>query len=464
MKVLRLTGFLLSLFVSSVLFSQTTEKWSLERCIDYAIKNNIAVKQSEIAVSGAKNEALQSKLNLLPSIDANASYNFNFGNSLNPVSFSFIQSNSQSGSASIQGTLPLFTGLQQIYNIQRTKYELLASQFDFQAAQNNIALNVSSAFLQILLNKEVLAVMEKQKKLTQEQKNATESRVKAGSLPENMLFDVDAQLARDEANIINAKGLYDLSLLTLRQLLQLPASEVFEPEVPTLDVETLKGVGELTSSSIYTFAVDNQPTIKAADARIKSADASRKTAIGNFSPTIAGFTALSTGYFSRDQKAVKYDTIFGTPVPSEYASVPFGEQLGNNFRKVVGFQLSIPIFSKWQKVTNLNNARLQLKLRQLQAENTRNVLRQDIEQAYANARAATESYFANKKSYEAAQKSYAAVESRYKAGMSNSLEIQQAKNTLAVAESEMAKAKYTYVFRLKVLDFYQGKPITLNQQ
>ncbi|MCW5908190.1 MAG: TolC family protein [Chitinophagales bacterium] len=463
MSTLRFGVCFFAMLLSVFLTAQTPEKWTLEKCIDYAIKNNIVVKQAEISAQISKNEALQSKLNLLPSLDANASYNFNFGNSLNPVSFSFVQSNSQSGSATLQGTLPLFTGLQQMYNIQRTKYELLASQFDYQAAQNNVALNVSSAFLQILLNKEIVEVLEKQKQLTQVQLTNVEARVKAGTLPENMLLDTEAQLARDEANLVNAKGLYDLSVLTLRQLLQLPAGEKFELDVPALDVETLKGTGESTAASIYDFAQGNQPSIKSADARIKSADASRKMAMGSFSPTIAGFTALSTGYFSRDQKAVKYDTIFGTPVPSEYASVPFGEQLGNNFRKVVGFQLNIPIFSKGQKFTNLANAKLQLKIRELQAQNTRNVLRQDIEQAYANANAAAESYFANKKSYLSARRAFELTENRYKAGVSNNLELQQSKNTLAAAESEMAKAKYTYVFRLKVLDFYQGKPITLNQ-
>lgn len=462
LKVFRLAYLFALLFVSQFAIAQSNEKWSLEECIAYAVQNNIVVKQSQLTGQIAKNEALQSKLNLLPQIDASMSYNFNFGNSLNPVSFQFVESNSQSGSANLQASLPLFTGLQQIHNIQRTKYELLASQFDYQAAQNNVALNVSSAFLQSVLNKEILQVLEKQKLLTEAQKLNIEARVKAGMLPENMLLDIEAQYARDEANIVNARGLYNISVLTLKQLLQLPASEAFELDIPEISMETIAGVGEVTSTSIYEFALNNQPTIKSADARVKSADASRKMAMGNFSPTISAFTALSTGYFSQDQRATKFDTIFGFPVGSDYKPVSFGDQLGNNFRKVVGFQLNIPIFGKYQRFTNLSNAKLQVQIRQLQAQNADNVLRQDIEQAYANATAAAESYVANKKSYESARRSFEAMETRYKAGTATTFEREQSKNTLVAAEAETAKAKYTYVFRLKVLDFYQGKPITLN--
>ncbi len=136
----------LSFFAVQISVAQTEGKWTLEKCIDYALSNNIVVRQSALVAKGAANDALQSKLNLLPSVDASANYNFNFGNSLNPVTFQFAETNSQTGSANLQATLPLFTGLQQIHNIQRTKYDLLASQFDYAAAQNNVALSVSSAF------------------------------------------------------------------------------------------------------------------------------------------------------------------------------------------------------------------------------------------------------------------------------------------------------------------------------
>lgn len=446
---------------------QQVRKWTLEECIDYALAHNINVRQAAISAQIAKNDKTQSMMNVLPQIDANATYNLNFGNSLNPVTYSFVESNSQSGQLSLTGTLPLFTGLQQIHNIQRAKYDLIATDFDYKAAQNNIALSVSSAFLQILLNKEIIGVMEKQKELSASQKASTESRVKSGVLPEYSMYQMDAQLARDEANLINAKGTYDVSVLVLKQLLQLNDTSTFEPNIPNVDADNIEGIGTENSESIYSFAVGNQPTIMSAQARIKSAEAQRKMALGNFSPTLSFFTQLSTGYFSQDQRVSRYDTINipgFDPIlnPSEFERVPLGNQLGNNFRKVAGFQLSIPIFGKGQRFTILANARLQTQLRTLQLESAKNLLRQDIEQAYTNARVAAESYFANKKSFESAQKSQEMLDKRYRSGLSNEFELQQAKNTLSVAESEMARAKYTYIFRLKVLDFYKGKRITLN--
>lgn len=461
--------FVLTMIMLAVQFTMAQEarKWTLEQCIDYAMAHNINVRQANITAQIAKNDKTQSMMNVLPSIDANASYNFNFGNSLNPVTYSFVESNSQSSQLSLTGTLPLFTGLQQIHNIQRAKYDLIASDFDYKAAQNNISLAVSSAYLQILLNQEIVGVMQRQKELSASQKAATESRVKSGVLPEYSMYQMDAQLARDEANLINAQGAYDISVLSLKQLLQLNDTLGFELDIPNVNVDNIEAIGTESSTSIYDFAVGNQPTILSAQARIKSADAQRKMALGNFSPTLSFFTQLSTGYFSQDQRVSKYDTINipgFDPIlnPSEYEKVPLGNQFGNNFRKIAGFQLSIPIFGKGQRFTNLANAKLQTQLRVLQLESAKNTLRQDIEQAYNNARIAAESYFANKKSYESALKSQEMLDKRYRSGLSNEFELQQAKNTLSTAESEMARAKYTYVFRLKVLDFYKGKRITLN--
>ena len=205
-----------------------------------------------------------------------------------------------------------------------------------------------------------------------------------------------------------------------------------------------------------------------AQARLQSANASRKIAYGALSPTISVFGSLSAGYFSQDGiYKTTYDTINlgGTLIPfpqSEFLrNKTVAEGLHDNFRKVVGVSLSVPIFSKWQRVTNIQNARLQTQIRGLQLESAKNQLRTDIEQAYTNTKAAVQSYLANTKSAEAANKSYNAFEKRFGAGMLGTFELQQAKNNVAIAESEVIKAKYTYVFRQKVLDFYQGKPLTL---
>lgn len=450
-------------FFAQISFAQTANKWTLEKCIDYALEHNIQVKQASVTASIYSNDHLQSKLNFLPSVEGNINFNSNYGNSINPQTYTFTPGNSQSASTSLQGTLPVFTGLQQIFNVERTKYELLASKMDYENAKRNIALSVASAYLQVLLNKEILTVAEKQKALTESQKSTVASKIRAGSLPETSAFEVDAQFARDEVNVVNAKSSIDLGLLQLRQLLQI-ADEKFDVENPEVKFDNVADVASLSSVSIYEYALANQPSIMSAEARVKSSNASRKISIGALSPTIGVYANLSSGYSSQDRNYnTRYDTLLGIPIPvqTDAGIKPFNNQLKDNFRKVVGVQMNIPLFSKWQKVTNIQNAKLQMQIRELQLDGAKNQLRSDIEQAYTNAKAAVQSYLANDKSVQAADKSYQSLEKRFSAGMLGSYEFQQAKNNLAIAESEKIKSKYTYVFRLKVLDFYQGKPLKL---
>ena len=465
---MRFTGVFALLFSTQLLFSQASEKWTLEKCIDYALQNNIQVRQAGVLAAVSKNDNLQSKLNLLPSVEGNINFSNNFGNGFNPQTYSFAEGNSQSLQISLQAGMPIFTGLQQMFNIERTKYDLLATKMDYENARRTIALQVASSYLQILLNREILNVANKQKQLSEAQLSNTSAKIKAGSLPETAGFEIEAQLARDDANKVAAQNAVDLASLALRQLLQIQDT-TFDIVAPDIKLENLENVAALSSQSIYQGAVSSQPSILSAEARVNSANASRKISLGALSPTISIFGNLSAGYFSQDRKySVTYDTVsFGgtdIPIPTQHdlGPKPFSESLRDNFRKVVGVSMNVPIFSRWQRVTNIQNAKLQMQIRQLQLEGAKNQLRVDIEQAYTNAKAAVQSFVSNQKSAETANKSFNAYEKRYNAGMLGTYELQLAKNNVAVAESEMAKAKYTYVFRLKVLDFYQGKPLKLD--
>lgn len=468
MKRIRIFTIAICLLATQLTHAQTTtELWTLQKCIEYALKNNIQVRQAGVVAEVSKNDNLQSKLNLLPSVDGSLTFSNNFGNGFNPQTYSFAEGNSQSVQMSLQAGLPVFTGLQQIYNIERTKYELLASKFDYENAQRNVALSVASAYLQVLLNQEILKVAQKQKQLTTDQKATIASRIRAGSLPETAGYDIESQLARDEANVVAAQNAVDLATLALKQLLQLN-DETFVIATPDIKIDNIQDVAALSSNNIYQSALSTQPSIMSAQARLQSANASRKIAYGALSPTISVFGSLSAGYFSQDaiyntttDSVNLGGTVIRFPRQEYLRNKTFGEGLKDNFRKVVGVSLSVPIFSKWQRVTNIQNARLQMQIRSLQLESAKNQLRVDIEQAYTNTRAAIQSYIANTKSAEAANKSYDAFEKRFGAGMLGTFELQQAKNNVAIAESEMIKAKYTYVFRQKVLDFYQGRQLTL---
>jgi outer membrane protein len=453
-KVLRLTGFFFCLFIVQCSLAQSSEKWTLDKCIEYAMKNNLQVRQGALNAEVNKNNYNQSLLNLLPSINGFLTNDISNGQQFSLAAFRVVNQTTTTFSTGLNADLTLFAGLQQVHNILKSKKDLEAAKFDQEDIKTTVTLNITTAFLQIMNNREVLNVAENQKKTTEAQLQNIEQRVKAGVLPETSLLDIQAQLARDEANITNAKNSYDLAVLALRILLQLKPEDSFEPEIPVLKEEITEKLTQSIALSTYNTAVLTQPSIKAAMARVQSAQLSRKIAFGALSPTVTMSGSLYD-YYTNQQK--KLDTSIG-----DYVTVPIGNQFKDQFRKSVSFTLSVPIFSRWQRMTNISNAKLQYQNSLLQLETKKNALMQTIYEADASARAAAEAYFSSKKSYDAAKRAYDAQEKRYSAGASSNIEYQTAKNNLAAAESDVIRNKYTYIFRLKVLDFYQGKPITLN--
>ena len=458
MKTLRLSAFLTAVFVTQILFAQVTEKWTLEKCVDYAFKNNITIKQAGLTSNVSSNQLLQSKLNLLPSINASASYDFNFGNSINPVTYTFTNGNSQTSQVGLQGNLTLFNGLQQIYTIQKSKYDLLASQYDYENAKSNMALNIASAYLQILLNREIVQVAEEQRKITAQQKETVKKKFDAGVLPETSFLEVDAQLSRDEANVINNQGVYDISVVTLKQMLQLPIGQAFEIDIPNVNADNMANISDLSSVGVYNYAVKNQPSIKSAEARWLSSQSAERVAKGYITPTFSLGYNLFSGYTNAPNETFSTQPPYIVNTPAD----PFFTQLNHNLKDILAFQVTMPIFGKGQIFTNISNAKLQQQIKQLDLESAKAKLMADVEQAYTNAKVAAENYVANKKSYESAQKSYFSLQKRFDAGLVTNFDLQQSKNTVATAESDMARAKYTYVFRVKILDYYQGKALTLN--
>ena len=458
MKTLRIATLLLAVFIHQILYAQSTDKWTLEKCVDYAFKNNITIRQAGLTANISSNQLLQSKLNLLPSLNASASYDFNFGNSLNPVTYTFTNGNSQTSQIGFQGNLTLFNGLQQIYNIQKSKYDLLGSKYDYENAKSNMGLNIASGYLQILLNREITQVAEEQQKITTAQKETVKKKYDAGILPETSLLDADAQLARDDAGVVNSKGIYDLSVLALKQMLQLSDEQAFEVDVPNIDADNMESIADVTSVGVYNYAVKNQPSIKGAEARWWSAQSSQRIAKGFITPTISLGYNLFSGYSNSQNENIDFSTLHVYYTPAD----PYFTQIGHNLKQMLALQLTFPIFGKGQVFLNITNARLQQQIRQLDLDNAKVKLRSDIEQAYTNARVAAENYISNKKSYESAKKAFFSLQKRFEAGAATNFDMQQSKYNLANAESEMIKAKYTYVFRVKILDYYQGKTLTLN--
>ncbi len=435
-------------------FSFAQKRWTLQSCIEYAVQNNVQIKQAELYEKIAVNNTLQSGLNLLPTINSGANYNFSFGNSIDPTTYSYINSNSQSLTTNLNANLTLINGFQKINTILKNVADYKASKYDKENTVNNTALQLTNYFLQILLNKELLKTTEKQVDISESQLSRAKSQTKSGTLAESGLYEFEAQLARDKATMIQTRNTVTLSLLQLKLALQLNDSIDFDIELPSVTENMAVNFETLNASDIFNTAVYNQPSIKSAQAKVKSALFTKRIALGSLSPTISANFSMSDNYFNKATRVVSV-------VPYVTEPVGFNDQFKNNFSKVVGFNLSLPILAGWSRMNNIANSKIQVQIRSYELDNQKNKLRQDIQQAYNNAKAAQESYVANDKSATAARKSFEAYQKRFDVGLANTFELQQARTNLLRAESQLIQAKYTYVLDLKILDFYQGKPISL---
>ena len=424
--------------------------WTLEDCLRYASQNNIAVRQADFNQQISKNTYIQSKINLLPTVSANAAYSFDFGYSINPTTYTYVKQNSQIFSPSGQANLTLFSGLQQINTIRKDKYDLLAYNSDYLNSINTTALNVTNLFLQIVLNKELLKAAQKQVDISQSQLDVTKAKIKAGTLAETAVYDFEAQLARDQATLIGQRNSQDIALLALQIALQLPDQQSFDVLVPEINIGSVMSFDKLSPREIFQYAAQNQPSVKAAQARLMSALTSIKVARGTLSPT------FSVSYNVRDNYFDKATTLF-TNKP-----ISFKDQFNQNLSNGITFNASIPIFTGWQRMTSIANAKLTAKIQELNVENANNSLRKDVYQAYANAKGYAETYVANLKALESQRMAYETAKKRYDAGLAAAYELEQSRDNLARTESNAIQAKYNYIFSVKVLDFYQGKTITLN--
>jgi outer membrane protein len=459
---------LFTICASSSLFAQ---QWDLRKCVDYALKNNISIRQAELQQSSQKKQYTQSVLNtFLPTANASLNYNVSFGNSVNQFTYSITNGSLQTVTGNISANLNLFTGLQQLNGMKKSNFDFQAAAFDAEDTRNNIMLSVTSTYLQILLNKELVRVAEEQLKLTTEQLVTTQNRITAGSLPDVAIYDVEAQRARNQSDIINARNQVILAELNLKNLLQIPDNETFEVAVPDVTNIPMDLVDSTKVDDIVKYAYGTQPSIKAADARLSSSIANYRISQGGFSPTLSAFAQIGSNFSDNNTRATSYkkDSAFFNgiflglqDVPDKTEITPLRIQFDNSLRKVVGLSLNIPLSAKGQNFTNVQLSKIQTQVQQLEVQNKKTQLRQTINEAFANAKAAAESFVSNKRSFEAADRSYDANKKRYEIGLLNQYDFERSRISLITAESQMLQSKYTYIFRKKVLDFYQGKQITL---
>ena len=437
-----------SLIAAALLFvtftsAQAQETWSLQKCIDYALQNNIQIKQQSLNSDYYNNQLNQAKYNRLPNLNAGISNNQSFGRSLiSDNTYRDINSNSTFGNLSTNVTI--WNGFTLSNSIKMADMDLQASLQETLKAKDDMMLNIAAAYLEILFADELVIVSEDLMKITQLQIDRTGKLVEAGSLAKGSLLEIEAQYAREELNVVNAQNRLQLAYLGIYQLLEVPSSESFKIEKPSLP-EIGANISLLNSMDVFKNAVQLMPAVKGAGFKLESARNQLLIAKGNLLPSLS----FGANYNN------SYENLFN------YEDLPFKDQLKSHQRYGFGVTLSIPIFNHFQARTGVSNAQIQLENTELQLQNTKNLLRKDIEQAYTNALAAFKRYVANQKAVISSKEAFRYTEEKFNVGMINSVEYNQSKNNLSKAQSDLLQAKYEYIFRTKILDFYNGQPIQL---
>ncbi len=420
--------------------------WSLQKCIDYALENNIQIKRQQLNTGYYENQVSQAKSNRLPNLNVQLGNDYSFGRSLTyDNTYKNVNSSSLSGGASTNITL--WKGFTLNNEVKRQQLDLGASLKDLQKAKDDIMLNIAGAYLEILFAEEVAKISEAQIEVTKQQINRTQQLVDAGSLAKGSLLEIQAQLAREELQNVNDQNSVQLAYLTLYQFLDLPIAESFKVEKPVLP-EIKANITMANSLDVFNNAMNTRPEIQAAQLRVKSAEMQLEIAKGNQYPTLS----FGANYYNLYND--KYTDILGN-------KIEFGKQLKNNRRSSAGLTLNIPIFNRFQVKNAISNAKIQIYDYQYQLQTASNVLRKEIEQAYTNALAALNRYLSTQKAVVSMEEAFRYVEEKFNVGMVNSVEYNQSKNDLTTAQSQMLQAKYEYIFRTKILDFYNGIPVSL---
>ncbi len=440
--------------VLSLVSSGQGRIWTLEDCVNYAIENNIQIKQTELGIENSKINMLQGKLGLLPSLNGSSSYSYAWGRVLDRSTYDYINRETKQASFGLDANLLLWGGLQNQNTIKKNKIDFLSSQFTADKMKDDISLMLTQAYLSVLFNKELLSVARKQVQITQEQVDRTNKLVEAGTLARGSLLEIQAQVAKEDITVINYENSLNLAYLDLLQILDLPAGSDFDIDVPELDIDLVLSL--LPVNDVYEYAALNQPIIKSSELNVESAYKSVAIAKGALSPTLSMAGGWSTNFSNQFYNT---DPITGLPT----SQIPFGDQFKDNQSRYFGFQLNIPIFNGYQVASNISRAKVAAANEDYNFQLAKNTLRKDIEQAYNDAQAGYKSYIATEKSLKSFEESYRYTEQKFNVGLSNSVDYNLSKSQLTAAQSELLRAKFDYIFKTKILDFYMGKPLTLQK-
>ncbi len=476
----RLFVFFLTLIFGGTFTSvQAQETWSLQRCIEHAQQNNILLKQAAYNVRNAELTIRQNKFERLPSVNGSISGGVQFGRTIDPTTNSFGTQTIGSNRLSLDIGLPIYNGGQIKNSITQSEIDLEVAKLNGEVTANDLALQIANAYLNILLAEEQLENALKRIALSQEQLDQTDKRIAAGTLPEVDRLDFVAQIAADRQSAIQFENQAALSYLTLTNLLQLePDTEIRiqEPEVmmPAVSPENFG------FSEIYAQALQTQPQIEANELQEKSAALDIELARAGMLPSINFFGSLNSNFstFAIDRFVPTNEFRQAAPIPAivggESTQIVFFEptrvkdeafyfdQINENFGQSIGLNINLPIYNRHRNILQMERARLGVLNQEVTTTQAKLQLSNDVQQAIASVQASKRSLEAAELSLQAAQAAFENAQRRFDLGTINSLEYTTARNTLDQAQVELTRSKYEYLFNVKIVEFYQGKQLTLD--
>lgn len=459
--------------------AQAQEKWDLLRCVNYAMDNNITVRQTDLQSKTAALQLKQSRLGQIPSLNFSGGPGYNSGRNQDPTTFSLITQSYLSANMQLQSSAEIFNWFSKRNTIAANEWELEAARASTDKLKNDIALTVANSFLQILLAKEQEKIAAVQLQQSQAQLSYTRKLVDAGSLPELNAAELEAQVARDSSTLISAKGNVYQNILNLKAFMALDADTYFEIEAPPVEKIPVEKIADLQPDAVYNLAIANMPQQRVNEFKIKAAQKTSAAAKGSLYPTISIFGSLGSGYNNRAQEITGSTQVIaplgnvsvnGTnynvfPLQPyniyTYDKQAFFSQVNQNFRQSIGLSLNVPIFNGYNARTNYERSKINIRNLQLQKELDDKTLKSDIYRAYDAALVALEKFNAGKKSLEAAQRTYDFAKKRYDVGMLATFELITNQNNLFSAKLQDVLNQFDYVFKMKVLEFYRGQGLKL---
>lgn len=456
------------------------KKWTLQECVDYAVENNISVKQSEYDIDLAEIDKKDAVGNYLPSLNLNGSHSWNTGLTTDVTTGVLRNQTSQNTSGGATIGVAIYGGLQNMNQLRKTEIGILANRYQLDKMKDDISLFVINAYLEVLFNKEAVNVAKPQLEISIEQLNRTNKLVEAGTLPKGDLLDIQATLATDEQVLIITENNVKLSLLSLAQLLQLKDYDSFDIVESEIESLPLVNLANYSVEDIYNKALENRGEVKVAQANIDLAAQDIKLAKGALQPTLSGFYNWNSRYSNLDRivgfeqdPSDPFQVIGAVEGTGENVIAPnniavtgspegFFDQFDRNKGSSYGLSLRIPVFNGFRASNNVKRAEILYDKQENQLEQVELDLERTIHSVYLDARGALKVYDAAQKSVDAQEESFRYAQEKFNVGAMNSFEFSQTKNRFVKAQSDLLRSKYDFIFKVKLLEFYYGIPVSIN--